>query len=46
MLAVEAAAELAPFRERLSPDAWRQATQATVDRFLRDRYGLPSITQK
>jgi hypothetical protein len=45
-LAQEAAAELAPFRDRLSPDAWHHATQATVDRLLRDRYGLPVITPK
>ena len=42
-LAQEAAVELAPFRQRLSPDAWRHATQVTVDRLLRDRYGLPVI---
>jgi hypothetical protein len=45
-LALEAATELAPFRERLKADSWQQATQATVDRLLRDRYGLPVITQK
>ena len=42
----EAAVELAPFRERLSADAWHQATQATVDRLLRDQYGLPVVAQK
>jgi hypothetical protein len=42
-LAGAAAAELAPFRDRLSPDAWHHATQATVDRLLRDRYGLPRV---
>jgi hypothetical protein len=42
-LALEAAAELAPFRGRLGADAWQHATQATVDRLLRDRYGLPVV---
>ncbi len=42
----DAAAELAPFRERLSAEAWRQATHATVDRLLRDRYGLPTVIHR
>ena len=39
-----AARDLAAFRNRLSGDAWRQAMAATVDRLLRDRYGLPTLT--
>jgi hypothetical protein len=42
-LDLEAAAELAPIRGRLGADAWQHATQATVDRLLRDRYGLPVV---
>ena len=42
-LADEAARELAPFRSRLAPGAWEQAIGVTVDRLLRDRFGLPTI---
>jgi len=42
-LADEAVRELAPFRSRLAPGAWDQALGATVDRLLRDRFGLPTI---
>jgi hypothetical protein len=39
-----AAGELSGFRDRLVGEAWRQALGATVDRLLRDRYGLPTLT--
>ena len=39
----EAAAELAPFRGRMPPDAYAQAMQACVDRIVRERAGIPVI---
>jgi hypothetical protein len=47
MQAVAAAAEveLAAYRGRLAGDAWQKAVDATVDRLLRDRFGLPTIGQ-
>ena len=39
----EAEAELAPFRTRLSQDAWQQAVTVTVDRLLRHFLGLPVL---
>lgn len=39
----DAAADLAPFRGRLGPDAWERAVAATLDRLLRDRLGLPTL---
>jgi hypothetical protein len=39
----EAERDLAPFRGRLPADGWRQAIDRTVDRLLRDRFGLPLI---
>jgi hypothetical protein len=43
VLEANAAAELAGFRDRLVGGAWTHAIGATVDRLLRDRYGLPTI---
>ena len=40
-LTSDAAAELASYRARLAPDAWTRSVELTVDRFLRDRLGLP-----
>jgi hypothetical protein len=40
----EAAAELAPFRARMSPDAYQQAFRAAIVRLRRERYGLPEIS--
>jgi hypothetical protein len=40
----QAACDLAAFRNRLAGEAWHQAVAATVDRLLRDRYGLPTLT--
>jgi len=39
----EAAADLAPFRSRLPPEAWDRSMNVTVDRLLRDRLGLPAL---
>jgi hypothetical protein len=35
--------DLAPYRGRLAPEAWHQAVGATVDRLLREHFGLPVI---
>ncbi|MEQ1757850.1 MAG: hypothetical protein ABL986_05990 [Vicinamibacterales bacterium] len=42
-LTVEAEGELAPFRERMPPDALARAIQTTVDRLLRMRARLPEV---
>lgn len=39
----EARQDLAAFRDRLPADRWQQAVDATVDRLLRDRWGLPTL---
>jgi hypothetical protein len=39
----EAVADLAPYRERLSEQTWKQSVEVTVVRLLRDRLGLPTI---
>lgn len=40
----EAGEELAPFKPRLSPDALERAQRAAVDRLVRDRLRLPTLT--
>jgi hypothetical protein len=40
----EAARDLAPFKERMPADAFERAIDAVVDRLLRDREQLPSVT--
>jgi hypothetical protein len=40
----QSADELAAFRDRLAGDSWQRALTATVDRLLRDHFGLPTIT--
>lgn len=42
-LEAEADDELGTFRDRLEPDAYRRAKQASVDRLLRERLRLPTI---
>jgi hypothetical protein len=42
-LSSQAAAELAAFRDRLDDHAWQQAIDVTIDRLLRDHYGLPAF---
>jgi hypothetical protein len=39
----DAMAELATYRARLTPDAWHRSVEASVERLLRERYGLPTI---
>ena len=42
-LASAAAADIAPFAARMSPEARAQAIDAAFERLLRDRVGLPSL---
>jgi len=42
-LRAEAGHELEPFRTRLSPEALRAATEAALDRLVRERWRLPSV---
>ena len=42
-LRTEADAELAPFRDRMPPDAYGRAQAACVDRLVRDRFSLPVV---
>lgn len=39
----EAKQDLAAFRARLPHERWQEAVAATVDRLLRDRWGLPTL---
>lgn len=39
----QAEGELAVYRNRLDPDAWTKALNATMDRALRERFALPVI---
>lgn len=39
----DAERDLAPFRGRLAGDAWRRSLGVTIDRLLRDRFGLPTL---
>jgi hypothetical protein len=43
-LAREAEAELAPFRSGMTADAFARARQAAIDRLVRERFGLPTIS--
>jgi hypothetical protein len=43
-LASAAAEELAPFRTRMTPEAFERARTASVDRALRERLRLPTLT--
>ncbi len=40
----QAAADLAPFRERMAADAWHQSVEAAVDRALRQKLRLPDLS--
>jgi hypothetical protein len=42
-LVAEAEADLAPYRGRLTGDAWQRSVDVTTDRLLRDRLGLPLL---
>jgi hypothetical protein len=39
----DAVVELAPYRMRLAPDVWQRSVDASVDRLLRERFGLPVL---
>jgi hypothetical protein len=39
----EALAALAPFRERMAPEAYRQARANAVERYVREYFGLPVV---
>lgn len=41
----DAEADLAPFRDRLSQEAWAQALAVTIDRGVRAHFGLPDLAQ-
>ena len=43
-LATDADAELAPFRDRMPPEAYGRARQACIDRLVRDRFSLPVVS--
>jgi hypothetical protein len=43
-LRIEAVEQLRPFRDRLAPEAYERALEAAVDRLLRDREQLPSLS--
>jgi hypothetical protein len=40
----EADRELAPFKDRMPPDAYSQARKAAFARLVRDRHGIPAVT--
>jgi hypothetical protein len=42
-LSAEAAADLAPYRARLAPEAWQQSLELTVNRLLRAHLRLPTL---
>ncbi len=42
-ITVRAEQDLAPYRERLAPDAWSRAISVTVDRGVREHLELPSL---
>jgi hypothetical protein len=42
-LRARAASELAAYRSRLAADVWGRSVEVTVDRFVRDRFGLPTL---
>jgi hypothetical protein len=43
-VAREADVELAPFRRGMMPDAFARAHQAAIDRLIRERFGLPTVS--
>lgn len=42
-LTEQAERELAPYRDRLAPEAWQRAVSVTVDRGVRAHLGLPTL---
>ena len=45
-LSGEAEAELSPFRDGMSPDAYARAREAAIDRLVRERYNLPLVAYR
>jgi hypothetical protein len=43
-LARDAEQELAGFRAAMAPDAFARARDAAIDRLIRERFGLPTIS--
>ena len=43
-LAAESARELEPFRDRLAPEAYERSRSAALDRLIRERRRLPTLT--
>jgi hypothetical protein len=41
---VSAKQELAPFRDRMAPDAYQRACAAAMERHIRNHFGLPAIS--
>ena len=41
---VEASAQLLPFRDRMPADTYQRAIESAVDRLLRDREQLPTVS--
>jgi hypothetical protein len=39
----QAADDLRAYRRRMAPDAWHRSVDASLDRLIRDRYGLPTL---
>ena len=42
-LTTRAEQDLAPYRDRLSPEAWTRAVSVTLDRGVREHFELPSL---
>ena len=42
-LRAQAASELSAYRSRLAADVWGRSVDVTVDRLVRDRFGLPTL---
>jgi hypothetical protein len=40
----EAQSQLAPFRERMTPEAYEHAIAAALERQVRDHFGLPTVS--
>jgi hypothetical protein len=43
-LSAEADVDLAPFRGRMAPEIYQQSRRAAIDRLIRERHQLPTIT--
>jgi hypothetical protein len=42
-MTADAERDLAPYRGRLTAEAWQRAVDVSVERLIRDRYGLPTL---